>query len=202
MGGSGAFSRLLLVRSLREDRTILGVNDFIRVTDAVEAVSLVSAGPESPLPLKPNDAPPPITHHTHTRACAHPHTHKGGTIIPAVGPKFVESVTDTVEMIFAESDAMVPVVFLLSAGADPTDSVLSLAQKNKRDCACVSMGEGQEPVAMRAIQAAVISGSWVLLQVHCWSKLYCVGGNFTNLKILLRMYELSVQLPISHLERP
>ena len=36
VGGVGAFYRMLLVRSLREDRTILCVNDFIRQTETME----------------------------------------------------------------------------------------------------------------------------------------------------------------------
>ena len=125
MGGGGAFFRMLLVRSLREDRAILCVNDFIRSTDFVEA---------------------------------------NGTRLPGMGPRYVEPVTDTVEQIFAESHATVPTVYLLSAGADPTDSIDGLARKRKRENQCVSMGEGQEPVAMRAINTAVVNGSWVLLQ--------------------------------------
>merc|ERR1711988_385802 len=126
LGGGGAFFRMLLVRSLRQDRTILCVNDFIRSTDAVET---------------------------------------GGARFPAMGPRYVEAVTDTVESIYSESSSSaIPVVFLLSAGADPTDSVESLARRKKRENMCVSMGEGQEPVAMRAINTAVVNGSWVLLQ--------------------------------------
>ena len=119
------FTKLLLVRSLREDRTILCVNEFIKATEVIAA---------------------------------------GGEMLPGMGPRYVEAATDTVEQIYAESLATVPTVYLLSAGADPTDSVTRLAAKKKRECQCVSMGEGQEPVAMRAINSAVVNGSWVLLQ--------------------------------------
>ena len=125
MGSDGAFLKLLLVRSLREDRTILCVNDFIRATEYVETA---------------------------------------GGRLPAMGPKYVEPVTDTVDMVYAESTALVPTVYLLSLGADPTDTIESLARRKKRENQCVSMGEGQEPVAMRAINTAVVNGSWVLLQ--------------------------------------
>ena len=67
MGSDGAFLKLLLVRSLREDRTILCVNDFIRATEYVET---------------------------------------GGGRLPAMGPKYVEPVTDTVDMVYAESTAL------------------------------------------------------------------------------------------------
>ena len=43
----------------------------------------------------------------------------------------------------------IPIVYLLSAGADPTDTVETYARKKKKHITCVSMGEGQEPVAAR-----------------------------------------------------
>lgn len=42
---------------------------------------------------------------------------------------------------FNEMDCATPVIYLLSAGADPTDSIEVLARKKKTDVACVSMGE-------------------------------------------------------------
>ncbi|CCI47848.1 unnamed protein product [Albugo candida] len=112
----GPYYKLLLVRALRMDRTILCTKDFIRNTQQM-------------------------------------------------GPRYVEPVTDTIESIFAEMKAETPVIFLLSIGADPTESIEQLARKKKHPSpAVVSMGEGQEPVAIRAINAAVMSGTWVLLQ--------------------------------------
>lgn len=60
--------------------------------------------------------------------------------------------------------ATIPVIFLLSAGADPTDSIDTLARRKRRDIECVSMGEGQDVVALRVINSATANGSWVLLQ--------------------------------------
>lgn len=45
------------------------------------------------------------------------------------------------ESVFNEMDCSSPVIYLLSAGADPTDSIEGLARKKKTDVACVSMGE-------------------------------------------------------------
>lgn len=42
---------------------------------------------------------------------------------------------------FNEMDCTSPVIYLLSAGADPTDSIEGLARKKKMEVACVSMGE-------------------------------------------------------------
>jgi len=119
------FSRLLLVRCLRVDRSVLAVNDFIRKTDFIDLA---------------------------------------GTRLPVMGSKFTDPATDTVESVLAEMDSTTPVVYLLSAGADPTDAIEQLARKKRKIVDCVSMGEGQDVVAMRAITAATANGSWVLLQ--------------------------------------
>eukprot|EP00981_Chlorochromonas_danica_P012037 scaffold4392_cov187-Ochromonas_danica.AAC.6 len=57
-------------------------------------------------------------------------------------------------------DAMTPVIYLLSAGADPTDSIETLARRKRKEIECVSMGEGQDIVASRAITSATSIGSW------------------------------------------
>jgi dynein heavy chain len=75
--GTGPFLRLLLVRMLREDRTLIAVNEFIRSMEFIET---------------------------------------GGLKLAAMGPKYVESVADTVDKLYAESHAFVPTIFLLSAG--------------------------------------------------------------------------------------
>ena len=121
-----AFNRLLIVRCLRPDRTILAVTDFIRIMENV---------------VLPN-----------------------GAILPALGPKYVNPVTDSVESVLKEMDSTTPVIYLLSAGADPTDAIETLARRKRKGIECVSMGEGQDIVAQRAIDAAIANGSWVLLQ--------------------------------------
>ena len=57
---------------------------------------------------------------------------------PYMGSRFVEPVTDTMETIFEDTTAGVPVIFLLSVGADPTDSVESLAKKFRQQLVSVS----------------------------------------------------------------
>ncbi len=111
----GSWLRLLLVRCIRMDRTLLVVKDFIKNNDAM-------------------------------------------------GERYTEPVTDTMEAIYSDMTAYVPVIFLLSAGADPTDSIEQLAKKKKQSVVCVSLGQGQEPVALKAINAAAVNGTWVLLQ--------------------------------------
>ena len=84
--------------------------------------------------------------------------------VPYIGNRYVDPVTDTVADIYDSMDAITPVIFLLSVGADPTDAIESLCRKKKNSIESISMGEGQEPVAERAIKEASAAGSWVLLQ--------------------------------------
>lgn len=52
-----------------------------------------------------------------------------------------------VESIFNEMDCASPVIYLLSAGADPTEAIEALARKKRREVACVSMGEVSHDLA-------------------------------------------------------
>jgi dynein heavy chain len=82
-----------------------------------------------------------------------------------MGPYYVEPVTDTIESIYDEMVSHTPVIFLLSIGADPTEAIESLARKRKLPSpAVISMGEGQEAVALKAMNAGAANGTWVLLQ--------------------------------------
>ena len=112
---SGPWRRLILIRCLRMDRTLLCVRQFVRDVEGL-------------------------------------------------GERYVEPVTDTIEMVYDDMIPSVPVIFLLSTGADPTDSIEQLCKKKKLSVTCVSLGEGQEPVAIKAMNAAAVNGSWVLLQ--------------------------------------
>jgi len=114
--GIGPFLKLLLVRCLRVDRSILMCKEFLRNTTEM-------------------------------------------------GQAYVEPVTDTIESVYEGMVPEVPVIFLLSRGADPTDSIETLCRKKKLPAPTViSLGEGQEPVAIKAINAGAINGTWVLLQ--------------------------------------
>lgn len=88
----GSFMMLCLVRSLREDRTMLASNLFINYI---------------------------------------------------LGKAFTEPISYPIDKILEESTHMDPVLFLLSAGADPTSSIDELAKKKKKfPTEKVSMGEG------------------------------------------------------------
>jgi dynein heavy chain len=67
---------------------------------------------------------------------------------------------------FKDSQKTTPIIFVLSAGADPTDTLLKLA----KDCEYedklhfISLGQGQGPKAERLMNDARESGEWVCLQ--------------------------------------
>merc|ERR1719265_1227179 len=80
-------------------------------------------------------------------------------------PKFTAPVTDAIASIYDESVNRKPVLYLLTAGSDPTMAIDELAKKKKKfPTDKVSMGEGQEKVAREKNNAAFITGGWVILQ--------------------------------------
>jgi len=82
-----------------------------------------------------------------------------------LGPEYVAPVTDSIESIWNESLPLVPVLFLLSAGADPTSSIDEFSKKKKKVyCDKVSMGEGQDKYADESIKNGMITGTWTILQ--------------------------------------
>jgi dynein heavy chain len=110
----GEFLRLVLVRSIREDRTITACAKFLQTTLG-----------ES---------------------------------------RYTDPVTDTIESIHGQSSPREPVLFLLSAGADPTSSIDDLARKKKKQIWKVSLGEGQEKKAESLLNDSFEKGDWVLFQ--------------------------------------
>lgn len=85
-------------------------------------------------------------------------------ISEALGPRFVESVPVNLEATWAESSNRVPLICLLSPGADPTRMIEDLAKRKKIKLLGVSMGQGQEIIARKLMATATVDGQWVLLQ--------------------------------------
>ena len=57
-----------------------------------------------------------------------------------LGPDYVEPISYPMQDIWAESKYSVPVLFLLSPGADPTSSIDDFARKKNKVTEKVSMG--------------------------------------------------------------
>jgi dynein heavy chain len=84
-----------------------------------------------------------------------------------LGQKFVEPPPFDLAKSYADSNCCVPLVFILSPGADPMAQLLKFAQDkglegNKFNA--ISLGQGQGPIASRMITEAQSNGTWVCLQ--------------------------------------
>lgn len=84
-----------------------------------------------------------------------------------IGEYYTESPPFDLEGAYSDSTAVSPLIFILSPGADPTDYLLSLAEskgKSGGGLRIISLGQGQGPIAERAIRQAQQGGEWVCLQ--------------------------------------
>lgn len=110
------FQRLLLIRSLREEKVVFGVRRYVG---------------------------------------------------QSLGNLFTESPPFDLEAAFQDSTELTPLIFILSPGADPTDYLLQLAESKGKGSAglrIISLGQGQGPIAEKAIEMAQRVGDWVCLQ--------------------------------------
>lgn len=94
-----------------------------------------------------------------------------------LGTKFTESRSLEFARSFEEASPTTPVFFILSPGVDPLKDVEKLGKKlgftfDKQNFHNVSLGQGQETVAERAMEVASRHGHWVILQnihlVQAW----------------------------------
>ncbi|XP_058902457.1 dynein axonemal heavy chain 17 isoform X5 [Kogia breviceps] len=86
-----------------------------------------------------------------------------------MGGKFVEGRSVEFSKSYEESSPSTPIFFILSPGADPLKDVEALGKKlgftiDNGKLHNVSLGQGQEAVAETALDVAVESGHWVILQ--------------------------------------
>ena len=81
-----------------------------------------------------------------------------------MGKRFVEPQPFALEPSFNESDSCTPLLFVLSAGADPMAALLKFADDRSIRVEAVSLGQGQGPIAEKWIQQGTKEGFWVVLQ--------------------------------------
>jgi dynein heavy chain len=84
-----------------------------------------------------------------------------------IGPFYTEPPPFDLEGTYADSSSQTPIIFILSPGADPIDSLLKLARakgKSTDSFRIISLGQGQGPIAEAMMEAARKSGDWVCLQ--------------------------------------
>ncbi|XP_053325574.1 dynein axonemal heavy chain 12 [Spea bombifrons] len=84
-----------------------------------------------------------------------------------LGKKFVEPPPFDLSKSYLDSNATIPLIFVLSPGADPMASLLKFANDKAMGgdkFQAISLGQGQGPVATRMIKEALTAGTWVCLQ--------------------------------------
>ncbi|KEP63814.1 UNVERIFIED_CONTAM: ATPase family associated with various cellular activities (AAA) domain-containing protein [Hammondia hammondi] len=84
-----------------------------------------------------------------------------------LGAEFVEPPPRSLSEAFRDSSACTPMLFLLSAGVDPTEEISRLADEfgaGREDVHFVSLGQGQGSRAAALVAAARETGEWVCLQ--------------------------------------
>lgn len=90
------------------------------------------------------------------------------------GSKFVEPPPFDLMAIYKSSNNLIPLVFVLSPGVDPTAQVFGLGSKLGINCTTVALGQGQAPNAIRQIDDGVDKGNFVFL-ANCHLMLSWLG---------------------------
>ncbi|KAJ9436464.1 Dynein gamma chain, partial [Diplonema papillatum] len=85
-------------------------------------------------------------------------------VVETMGPAYSEAPVAKLDDIVTASAPLSPLVFLLSVGSDPTQVIYALAKKKRKVVRDVSMGEGQEAIALGILEQVLPTGDWALLQ--------------------------------------
>jgi dynein heavy chain len=82
-----------------------------------------------------------------------------------LGPKFVEPPPFDMKNIYDSSTAVTPLIFVLSAGVDPTGLLQGLAKSEGmlESLGIISLGQGQKEKAEKLLKDGVENGKWVFL---------------------------------------
>ncbi|KAH6578000.1 hypothetical protein BASA62_000524 [Batrachochytrium salamandrivorans] len=83
-----------------------------------------------------------------------------------LGDRFIEPQTSDLSALFKESNPTTPLIFVLSSGADPANSLYKFAEdmRMSKKLTSVSLGQGQGPRAEALIKEGMERGLWILLQ--------------------------------------
>lgn len=83
-----------------------------------------------------------------------------------MGEKYTQPPQLELASVFKDSTNVTPLIFVLSPGADPMNSLKKFAESKKKGdkLDTVSLGQGQGPLAEAKIKEATKNGSWVVLQ--------------------------------------
>ncbi|XP_061667239.1 dynein axonemal heavy chain 12-like [Syngnathoides biaculeatus] len=108
-------------------------------------------------------------------------------VITKIGKNFVQPPPFDLSKSYLDSNATIPLVFVLSPGADPMASLLKFAgdkDMGGNNFQSISLGQGQGPIASKMISTAMQNGTWVCLQnchlaVSWMSTLEKICGDFS-----------------------
>jgi len=83
-----------------------------------------------------------------------------------MGREYIEQPPLDLHVVFPDTNSATPLVFVLSAGADPMSTIVRFAtEKSYLDrMHAISLGQGQGPIAVKLIEQACKKGDWVVLQ--------------------------------------
>lgn len=84
-----------------------------------------------------------------------------------MGNDFVEPPQFDLKESFADANCCIPLMFMLTPGCEPINELLRFADDQgvaKNRVLCLSMGQGQGPIAAKMIDEGVKTGAWVILQ--------------------------------------
>lgn len=83
-----------------------------------------------------------------------------------MGPLYIRPPAFDITKSFEEANCLMPLIFILSPGADPIGALTLHAEKMgfSKAFETISMGKGQGPIAERMIRSAQKAGTWVCLQ--------------------------------------
>jgi dynein heavy chain len=93
-------------------------------------------------------------------------------VLENLGEIYIEQSPFDIYTTYAEMTPATPIFFVLFPGVDPTPDVERIGKKNGVSIADgtlinISMGQGQEDIAIKALHAAGKNGHWIMLQnVH------------------------------------
>ncbi|XP_023791251.1 dynein heavy chain 1, axonemal [Cyanistes caeruleus] len=87
-------------------------------------------------------------------------------VVMNLDQRFIEPQTTDLSVVFKESTATTPLVFVLSPGTDPAADLYKFAEEMKftQKLSAISLGQGQGPRAEAMLHNAMEQGNWVFFQ--------------------------------------
>lgn len=84
-----------------------------------------------------------------------------------MGAEFISPPLISLSNLYDQSSSTTPIIFILSAGSDPTSDLLKFAESmdiKNTNVKILSLGQGQEKGALSLLGTAMIHGHWLILQ--------------------------------------